>query len=159
IGGGDSNPMNNTVSDVTTVRRATAVSLSTSPNPSTLGQAVTLTANVSAGSAQVSFYDGGILLDVASLAGGQATISTTQLTAGAHTLTARYSGDAAYGPVTSEARMQVVNALPITGAQRTSYAVGNSPWLIARADFNRDGNIDLIIGNDRDLSLLMGNGN
>ena len=80
-------------------RAATAVSLSSSLNPSTPGQSVTFTATVSsvAGSpaGTVSFMDGGSAISGCgnvALTSGQAACSVSDLPAGNHTITADYSG-------------------------------------------------------------------
>jgi hypothetical protein len=87
------------------------VSLSSSRNPSTAGQSVTLTANVSmsAGpvSGSVAFYDGATLLGSSAISAGRATVSTTALAAGSHAITARYLGGAA-PPSTSPLFVQAV---------------------------------------------------
>jgi uncharacterized protein (TIGR03437 family) len=78
--------------------------LTSSPNPSTFGQSVTLTATVSptAATGTVTFYDGApslaTLLGTGALSGGTATLALSTLAVGTHLLTACYSGDANYGP-------------------------------------------------------------
>jgi hypothetical protein len=51
----------------------------------------------------MTFYDGSTQIGTATVAGGSATFTTTALTAGAHSITATYSGDSNYGPGTSGA--------------------------------------------------------
>ena len=96
-------------------KAASSVSLATSLNPSTSGQAVTFTAVVS-GSAgvatgNVAFRDGGATISGCSaipLASGRASCTTSGLAIGAHSITAAYAGDAAYDPSTSGAITQTV---------------------------------------------------
>ncbi len=74
------------------------------PASSVFGQTVTFTATVTAGvtpvtSGQVTFYDGATTLGSDTLdASGEATLSTSTLAAGAHTIKARFGGNADYGP-------------------------------------------------------------
>jgi hypothetical protein len=95
---------------------ATSVSLTASPNPSNTFQAVTLTATVSAPSAtpapsgEVFFLDGTTPLGSATLSGDVATLTISFITAGAHSLTARYSGDSYYQGSTSAVYIQTVNS-------------------------------------------------
>ena len=58
-----------------------AVSLSTSPNPSVFGAPVVLTATVTPSSVtgQVTFYDGTTMLGVHTISGGQAVFTTVLL--------------------------------------------------------------------------------
>jgi Big-like domain-containing protein len=73
----------------------TTTVLASSSNPSTPGQAVTLTATVNgaAPSGQVVFYESGVFLGAADLNAGAATVVVSSLTVGAHALTATYYGD------------------------------------------------------------------
>jgi hypothetical protein len=91
----------------------TTTSLSSSLNPSTYGQSVTLTATVSSSvgtpTGTVSFTDATNLLGTATLSGGQARLSTTLLAAGLHSITAAYGGNASFGSSTSTALSQQVN--------------------------------------------------
>jgi hypothetical protein len=45
-------------------------------------------------------------------------------------------------------------------AQNSTFATGSNPWAIVTADFNRDGKLDLAVGNlqDASLTILLGNG-
>jgi hypothetical protein len=95
---------------------ATSVSLTASPNPSNTDQSVTLTATMTSPSAtpaptgQVFFLDGSTALGTAPVSGNKATLTTTFTTAGAHSLTAKYSGDAYYQGSTSAVYTQTVNS-------------------------------------------------
>ena len=89
----------------------TATSLGSNPNPSTSGQLVTFTATVSpsAASGTVTFFDGASSLGSGALSGGVATLSTSSLTVGAHSITASYGGDNSYNVSTSPAVSETVN--------------------------------------------------
>jgi len=84
-------------------------------NPSTVGQSVTLTATVSSGSGTpggtVQFKDGSTSLGSAQTlnGSGQASLATTSLTQGSHTITAVYSGNGTYAGSTSPGMTQTVN--------------------------------------------------
>src|SRR5947209_5293178 len=82
---------------------STTVTLSSSPNPSTFGQKVTITAQVSstAPTGKVTFFDGVTILGIAGVSGGQASLTTTMLSSGVRLLTAYYAGDSVYSPSTS----------------------------------------------------------
>jgi len=101
------------------VKAATSTALTSTPNPSTAGQAVTLRATVSPAppatgvpTGTVQFKDGlaNLGLPVA-LTNGVATLVTSALTAGTHSLTAVYSGDDDFLGSTSAAVSQVVTAV------------------------------------------------
>jgi hypothetical protein len=88
----------NTVTQVVkAVGITTTTTLTSSLNPSALGQSITLTATVVAASGQavgnVNFYDSGNLLAVVPLnASGVATFTTSALALGTHNLFAQYEG-------------------------------------------------------------------
>jgi hypothetical protein len=124
---GDANFNGSTSNTVVNPRTASSLSLSSSPNPSTLGQAVTFTASIGgnggpssgAPSGAVQFLDGGQVLGSGSISGGQATYTTSALTGGYHTITAQYNGDgtfsagqATYGQTVSAAITMTVTASP-----------------------------------------------
>ena len=101
------------------VRPATTTSLTSTPNPSTVGQAVTLRATVSpvapatgVPDGTVTFRDGAATLATATLVNGSASISVSTLATGSHSLTAVYSGSLDFAASTSAAVTQVVNAAP-----------------------------------------------
>jgi hypothetical protein len=97
----------------------TSVSLSANLNPSTTGQSVTLTATITtaattpAPTGNVSFFDGKTLLGTSAVSGGVATLGTNFTTAGSHSLTATYSGDANYQGSTSAVYTQTVNGTTV----------------------------------------------
>lgn len=119
--GGDSNFATSASTAVSQVVNAatkatTSTALSSSANPSTVGQNVTFTATATSGTAgtltgTISFFDGATQLGTAvTISGGMATFSTTTLTQGTHSITAKYSGDTNFATSTSAAVSQVVNA-------------------------------------------------
>jgi hypothetical protein len=100
-----------------------STALTSSPNPSTIGQSVTFTATVTctgftpAGS--VTFKDGTTTLGSATLSAGQAQLTTTSLAVGSHSITAIYSGDGNCAASTSPPLIQTVNQVG-TGTALTS---------------------------------------
>jgi len=97
----------------------TSVSLTTSANPSTINQPVTLSATVSghAPTGNVQFLDGSNGLPgcesvplVGSTSSAQASCTTAVLIAGAHALSVTYAGDASNPPAFSSSLIQVVSA-------------------------------------------------
>lgn len=103
---------------------ATTTTLGASPNPSTVGQGVVFTATVSpsAATGNVQFFDGSTLLATVALGGGQATLTTSTLAAGSHSITAVYGGDSAYSGGTSNVVTQTVN-----NTVAASYSLSASP--------------------------------
>ena len=88
---------------IQTVLEGTATGLTSTANPSAVGQSVTFTATVSVAGGggvtpdgTVSFMDGTTILSTQAInAGGVAMYATSTLTAGVHQITAVYNGDAA----------------------------------------------------------------
>lgn len=78
------------------VTAPTTTTLVSGTNPSTVGQAVTLTATVTGAApvGQVFFVESDVLLGAADLNAGVATLVTSSLPVGSHALTAAYFGDA-----------------------------------------------------------------
>ncbi|MHB8817035.1 MAG: IPT/TIG domain-containing protein, partial [Steroidobacteraceae bacterium] len=89
----------------------TTMALSSSQNPSSVGQPVMFTAKVTGLSptGTVTFFDGGTQIGTGTLAAGTATFTTSSLTVGSHSITARYSGDTNNAASASAALMQIVN--------------------------------------------------
>ena len=89
------------------------VSLSSSRNPASAGQSLTLTATVSMSSGPVSglveFYDGGTLIGSASIASGHASLTTFWQIAGSKPVTALYVGSVSAPPARSNVLVQAVS--------------------------------------------------
>jgi uncharacterized repeat protein (TIGR03803 family) len=103
------------VFEVTGVRAATATTLTSSPNPSAYGQAVTFTAVVSSRTGAppdgeiVKFKEGTTVLGTGVLSGGSASFTTSTLPVGTNAIKAVYKGDLYFLDSTSKAVNQVVN--------------------------------------------------
>src|SRR6266446_4403221 len=100
-----------------TVLIPTLTVLASSANPVTFGQPVTFTTTVSpkTGSgtptATVAFFDGSTQIGTGALgANAQGTFSTSSLSAGTHSITAKYSGDTNFTGSTSTALTETINA-------------------------------------------------
>jgi uncharacterized repeat protein (TIGR03803 family) len=98
-----------------TILTATTTTLTSSPNPSTHGQAVTFTAVVNSSKGappngeSVSFMQGTTVLGTGTLSSGTAVFMTSTLAVGTHSITAVYSGDSTFAASTSKPVKQVVN--------------------------------------------------
>ncbi len=108
--------LSSAVSQVVSLAASTTI-LASLPNPSPSGQSVTFTATVTgaAGSptGTVTFRDGAMVLGSPSVASGIATLATSALTVGTHSITATYSGNATYSSSVSDTVSQVVaNSAP-----------------------------------------------
>lgn len=104
---------------------AATTSLASSVNPSGFGQGMTFTATVvsqdsGTPTGSVIFIDGPNTLGTAALVGGHAALANSTLSAGAHSITARYSGDSTFQPNLSPALNQVVNQASTTTALSSS---------------------------------------
>ena len=97
------------VSQVVNMASST-VALASSPNPSTFGASVTLTATVTSGATgTVTFDDGTTSLGTGTISSGVATLTTSSLAGGTHSITAQYGGDSNYNGAVSTPVSQVVN--------------------------------------------------
>jgi hypothetical protein len=92
-----------------------AASLTSSLNPSELGQAVTFTTSVSptfplqgTPTGTIEFTDGRESLGTVALTSGVASFTTSSLAVGRHKIRASYSGDSIFVPVRSPAIIQIV---------------------------------------------------
>jgi uncharacterized repeat protein (TIGR01451 family) len=124
---GDSNFSGSTSSTTTQIvnQASTSTSLTSSQNPSTYGQPVTFTATVTSNAGTptgtVTFKDGTTTLGSSSLDGsGQATLTTSALSAGTHSITAVYNGDSNFSGSTSSATTQTVNQASTTTSLTSS---------------------------------------
>ena len=101
----------------TTVTDGTTTTLGLSPNPSTFGQSVTMTATVASAdngagipTGSVTFTDGVNTLGTGTVDGtGKATLSTSALTVGSHSITASFTGTNGWGNSASTPSSQQVN--------------------------------------------------
>ena len=90
--------VSNCVAETISGATATTTTLSSSPNPSTFGQSVTFTANVTSGAGvpagTVTFTEGATVwaANVAVDGSGNAAFGTAALAVGSHTLTAAFAG-------------------------------------------------------------------
>lgn len=106
---------------------ASTTSLTVAPNPAAVGQSITFTATVAAGSGAsgtptgtVTFLSGSTSLGTGTLSSGSATFSTSSLAAGTYSITASYGGDSTFAASTSAAVSVTVNAAPVTIATTTT---------------------------------------
>jgi hypothetical protein len=119
----------NSATVLLTSAAATSTTLAAAPNPALAGATVTLTANISpvptgANLGTVSFYDGETLLGTANVnSSGAASLPITSLSAGAHSLTAAYSGNTAFASSTSSVLTETITTL--TGTTTTLVAAPN----------------------------------
>ncbi|MDR5728851.1 MAG: Ig-like domain repeat protein [Terriglobia bacterium] len=118
--------------------QSTAVpQLTSSLNPSAWGNSITFTATVGTGSTPtptgtITFSDGATALQTVTMSGGSASFATSALSVGSHSITAAYSGDAAWVAKTSAALTQVVSqATPlITLTASSSSAFLDNPVVL-----------------------------
>jgi large repetitive protein len=117
------------------------VTLTSSLNPSNIGQSVTFTASLAVTngngppSGTIQFSDGSTLLGKpVPVSGGQATYTTSSLAIGSHVISASYSGDTQY-PAASSEFGQVVNRVPTVltlSSSPSSPAAGQAVTLTAQ---------------------------
>ncbi len=134
---GDPTPGNNTASVKTTVYVRPDIQVTSVPTSSVFGQSVTLRARVVSGGSgtplgSVQFgVDGANYGSPVSLSGGLANLPTSTLSVGSHTITATYSGDTNYLPVSGSAVVpqtvgQANTTTTITSDNPDSSVVGQS---------------------------------
>ncbi len=126
---GDKNYQKPTVFLTQTVTQAgSSLTVSSSPNPSSPNQLVTVAATVSSKTSgvptgTVTFIDGTTTLGHSSIDGnGYASFFTSSLAIGTHTITAAYGGDSNFGGSTSVATSQVVSLTPAFGISASALA-------------------------------------
>ena len=132
----ESNPSDNSATTSTQVdRAATTSTLAATPNPTTFGQSVTSTVNVTAAAGTVTFFADGTsfasvgVVSSADGLSGTASASISTLGAGPHAITASYGGDASYAP-SQAVPVQVTVAANLTTTTLSSdamtYALGQT---------------------------------
>jgi hypothetical protein len=141
---------------INTSLNGTTTTLNSSQNPSNFGQAVTFTATVIGQSGfykgtptgTVSFYDGTTNIGNSNLISGTATLMTSTLAVGTHSMTATYNGDTNFVPSTSPPLNQLVQGA-IASISPSSLNFGNQTVGITSAPQNvtltNNGNINLTI--------------
>lgn len=106
--------------NLTVVPAVPQVTLTASANPAFLANAVTFTASVpspaGSPSGSVNFYDGSTLIGNGVLSSGAATVTTSLLAAGNHSITAAYSGDSNFGAATSTPLAENIEDFTLTAA-------------------------------------------
>ncbi len=111
---GDSNFTGSSVSLNQTVNQAsTTLALTSSVNPSGFGQSVTFTATImpqygGQASGTITFKDGATTLGSGAVSGNAASLTTSGLAVGTHSITAIYGGDSNFTGSTSPVLSQVV---------------------------------------------------
>lgn len=110
-----------------TIGTVTATTLASSPSDPVYGEHVTLTATVTstagAPSGVVEFFDGATSLGTGSVDAGVATLVTTTLGVGDHSVTARYAAEGPYLPSTSSPGVVTVSP----GATTTTVSSSANP--------------------------------
>ncbi|MBI5031485.1 MAG: Ig-like domain repeat protein [Chloroflexi bacterium] len=141
----DANFNGSTSSPLTQVvtKANTTTALTSSVNPSVFGQSVTFTATVGATppgngtpTGSVQFKDNGVNLgNSVLLVGGQASVNTTNLSVGNHTITAVYNGDGNFitstGTLSPYQSVSQANTTTALAASKTLSSFGESVWFTA----------------------------
>jgi hypothetical protein len=129
--GGDSSFSGSTSTAVSQLvnQASSSITLKSSANPSTAGQSVTFTANISGqfggvATGTVTFYNGAASLGSSPVTSNAATLPITTLPVGTDSITAVYSGDSNFTGITSGALSQVVNASAQAATPTFSLAAG-----------------------------------
>jgi len=124
--GGDSNFNGSTSIPVVVVVTQVnpTITLTSAPNPSNFGQAVTFTATLAGSdtvpSGTVTFKDGAQTLGTGTISSGTATFTTSSLSVGTHSITAVYGGDTNNASETSTVVDQVVQKAAVSIAITSS---------------------------------------
>jgi Bacterial Ig-like domain (group 3) len=100
-------------------RAGALVKLTSSLNPSLVGEAITFTCVVTAGvsgsgtpTGTVTFKDGTVTLGTVTLVSAKAALTRSNLSAGQHLIKAFYSGDSTFNRNTSSTLKQAVDTAP-----------------------------------------------
>lgn len=144
---GDSNYNTSTSSKLTqTVKQGSSVTVSSSTNPAPSGSPVTFIAVVSpsAATGSATFYDSSTSIGSGALSGGVASLTTSSLAVGSHSITAVYAGDATYIGSTSPVLTQSIKTLSSISLSpmNVSVPVGATQQFTATGTFS-----DATVGN------------
>lgn len=130
-----------------------SVTLNPSASSASYGSTITLTANVTGTmpSGSVTFKDGGTTLGVVNVAAGVATLTTSTLSVGTHSLSAEYSGDSINNVATSSVATvtitQVTPALVLsTSATAVTYGGGVTLSATVTGGASASGTVDFLDG-------------
>lgn len=121
---------NDSEESVEVAKAATTTSLAATPNPAVAGATVTLTAKVTGAepSGSVTFEDDATAIGTGTVgADGIATLTTSTLAVGAHTLSASYGGDADNLASDSAGLALTVEAPPVEPTRPTEPSQPNEP--------------------------------
>jgi YVTN family beta-propeller protein len=115
-----------------TVNRAASSTAVTGTTSAIYGQPVTLIASVlpqftGTPIGKVHFYDGATLMGTATLSSGSATLITSTLSGGAHSITAVYDGDTNFMDSDSSASLLTVTVSRATSTAGISLLLGSNP--------------------------------
>jgi Autotransporter beta-domain/Bacterial Ig-like domain (group 3) len=89
-------------------------------------------------------FDGGVQIGVATLAGGKASLTTSSLTVGSHSITAKYSGDGSNAGSTSAVLIQTIN-VPADSIHLREMQVSTMPMIAQASGQAISGAIDSAI--------------
>jgi hypothetical protein len=136
---------------ITINRSATSTTLTASPNAATLGQPVTITATVSAvppgaglPTGTVTFLDSTTTLGTALLNGsGQASITTSSLAVGPHSITANYGGDGNFSGGSAAASMNLTVSYTFIGFASPLGPAGDPAPATVYGPFNVTSNVTI----------------
>jgi hypothetical protein len=114
--------------------QTTTTTLVSSNNPQCQGQNITFTATIApnvGSNGTVQFFDGVTLLGTSNVSGSTATLTTSALGSGSHSITATYSGGGGFDPSTSSPPItQVINSNPIITATPVNQTVCTGSYFI-----------------------------
>ena len=121
------------------VEHGTATAISSSPNPSVYGQAVSLTATITPDNGTVpdgetvTFLDSGTVVGAGTTSGNTATVTIAALSIGTHSITATYPGDRIYMASTSPEISQTVNksSAQIMGTATKCTSISNCSFIMS----------------------------
>ena len=121
-----------------------------------LGQPVTLhvTSTDKPSSGRLTLFDGAVPIGTITFNDrGEAMLRTSLLAPGAHSIRAvRWGAPASASPVVN---ITVSGDQPTRYSKEKSYPAGPAPGAIAVADFNSDGNLDLVVTNSNSASITV----